>query len=195
MRTLLFSLLMFGVVVCAAAQDFPKAEIFGGYSYGNFQVLSSRGSLNGWNASATVNIYRWFGLTTDFGGLYGAKGSEVITLPAPLGTETESLNEHLHTFLFGPQAAYRAGKISVFGHLLIGEDRLHERLSIACPTCFIVVSPFSSNTVTQTAVALGVGADYRLSRKLAWRVQADYLPISNTNNMRLSTGLVFQVGK
>ena len=115
----LLSAVLFGIAVSASAQDFPKAEIFGGYSYGNFQVLSKRSGLNGWNASATVNIYRWFGLTTDFGGLYGGKGSEVIVFPPPIGTETESLKEHSYTFLFGPQFAYRTGKLSGFGYLLI----------------------------------------------------------------------------
>jgi opacity protein-like surface antigen len=195
MRKLLFPLVVFGICISVSAQDFPRAEIFGGYSYGNFQILSNRSGLNGWNASATVNIYRWFGLTTDVGGLYGGKGSQVITLPTPIGTETESLKEHFHTFLFGPQFAYRSGRISGFAHLLIGETRANESLTVTCPTCFILVSPFNSNTVTQTALALGVGADYKLTRTLAWRVQADYLPISSSNNMRVSTGLVFRVGK
>lgn len=96
MRTLIFSLVLFGTVLGAAAQDFPRAEIFGGYSYGNFQVLSSRGNLNGWNAAATVNIFRWFGLTTDFGGFYGGKGSQVIPVPAPIGPETKTISEHFH---------------------------------------------------------------------------------------------------
>jgi len=195
MRIVLLSVLVFGIAASAAAQEFPKAEIFGGYSYGNFQVLSKRSGLNGWNASATVNIYRWFGLTTDFGGLYGGKGSEVIALPPPIGTETESLKEHFHTFLFGPQFSYRSGKLSGFGHLLFGESRVNESLTITCASCFILVSPLNSNTLTQTMLALGVGGDYKLTRTLAWRVQADYLPISRTNNMRVSTGLVFRVGK
>jgi opacity protein-like surface antigen len=197
MRIVLLSAVLFWLVISAAAQDFPKAEIFGGYSYGNFQVLSSRSSLNGWNASATVNIYRWFGLTTDFGGLYGGKGSQVITLLPPTGTATESLSEHFHTFLFGPQFSYRSGRLSGFGHLLFGESRVNESLTITCASCngFILVSQLNSNTITQTVLALGVGADYKLTRTLAWRVQVDYLPISSTNNVRVSTGLVFRVGK
>ena len=196
MRIVLVSAVLFGLMISAAAQDFPKAEIFGGYSYGNFQVLSSRSSLNGWNASATVNIYRWFGLTTDFGGLYGGKGSEVIVLPPPIGTETESLKEHSYTFLFGPQFAYRTGKLSGFGHLLFGESRVNESGTVTCASCtgFILVGR-NSLTTAQTTLALGVGGDYKLTRTMAWRVQVDYLPISSTNNLRVSTGLVFRVGK
>jgi hypothetical protein len=198
MRTLLFSLVVFGTVLCAAAQDFPRAELFGGYSYGNFQVLSSRSGLNGWNASATVNIYRWFGLTTDFGGLYGGRGSEVVPLPAPIGPETETVSEHLNTFMFGPQFSYRTRKVSVFTHMLIGESRVNEKLAVSCSGCngFFLMGPVSNSlTIAQTTLALGVGADYKFSRRLAWRVQADSVPISTSSNLRVSTGIVFTVGK
>jgi Outer membrane protein beta-barrel domain len=197
MRTLIFSVVMFGAVLGAAAQDFPRAEIFGGYSYGNFQVLSSRSSLNGWNASATVNIYHWFGLTTDLGGLYGGKGSEVIPLPAPIGPQTETISEHLNTFMFGPQFSYRTGKISAFTHMLIGESRVNEKLAVSCTACngFLVGSVSNSVTIAETTLALGIGADYKLNRNLAWRVQADYVPISTTSNLRVSTGIVFTLGK
>jgi hypothetical protein len=72
-----------GVLLCVCstavfAQDFPKAEIFGGYSYASMPLLSSRDNANGWNASATVNLFKWFGLTSDFNGLYGLKDSETI---------------------------------------------------------------------------------------------------------------------
>jgi hypothetical protein len=119
-------------------------------------------------------------------------------LPSPFGseTETETVSEHLHTFLFGPQFSYRRGKISAFSHLLVGESRVNEHLAVSCSGCgnFILVTA-NSNTISTTTLALGIGADYRLTRTLAWRVQADYLPISTSNNVRVSTGLVFRVGK
>src|SRR5260370_3968411 len=84
-------------------QEVPKVEVFGGYSYGNFQILRSRSSLNGWGASATVIIYRWFGLTTDFGGLYGGTASETVpNSPAIVGTTTVHEKDRVHTILFGP---------------------------------------------------------------------------------------------
>jgi hypothetical protein len=198
MRTLILLLAVFGAVFRAGAQDFPRAEIFGGYSYGNFQVLSNRSGLNGWNASATVNVYRWFGLTTDFGGLYGGKGTEIIPVPAPVGPETETGSEHLNSFMFGPQFTYRARKISVFTHLLLGESRVNDKVSVSCSGCngLFLLGPVSNSlTIAQTTLGLGVGADYKLNRSVAWRAQADYVPISTTSNLRVSTGIVFRVGK
>ena len=55
-----------GVLLCVCstavfAQDFPKAEIFGGYSYASMPVLSGRANASGWNASATVNLLTGLG--------------------------------------------------------------------------------------------------------------------------------------
>ena len=92
-------------------QEVPKVGVFGGYSYGNFQILTSRSSLNGWGASATVIIYRWFGLTTDFGGLYSGTASETVpNSPAIGGTTTVHEKERLHTILFGPPVLVSRGE-------------------------------------------------------------------------------------
>jgi opacity protein-like surface antigen len=74
------------IPVIAAAQDYPKAEIFAGYSY--FQGQRLIAGSNGFDVSATVNFNRWFGVTGDFSGHYvqGAK---------------------LHSFLFGPKISFR----------------------------------------------------------------------------------------
>src|SRR5579884_205303 len=104
MRSFSLNCLLALATVFAAAQDFPKAEIFGGYSYGNIQVLSDHSNANGWNASVAVNLYKWFGLTSDFSGLYGASATETTTLPTPPPiTETVHETAHVHTFMFGPQ--------------------------------------------------------------------------------------------
>jgi hypothetical protein len=103
MRKFLLAMLLI-LSAAALGQEAPKAEIFGGYSYANMQLLSDRSGFNGWNASATVNINRWFGLTMDFGGAYGGSARETFRLPPTIGgTETIQINGKLHTFLFGPQ--------------------------------------------------------------------------------------------
>jgi len=190
MRTLVVVGVLFCVAGVAVAQDLPKAEIFTGYSYGNFSILSDRSSLNGWNASATVNFYRWFGLTTDFGGLYG--GSATETQPPPVSI-TETLNQKFHTFLFGPQVAYHRGRVSVFAHFLVGETLVSEHLVNLC-TGVTCLATFNSRSSSGTALP-GGGLDYAFGRNLAWRVQADYLPLGVTNDVRVSTGLVFRIGK
>jgi hypothetical protein len=201
MRILLASAVLSSLAVAAMGQEFPKVEVFGGYSYGNFQILKSHSSLNGWNASATVNIYRWFGLTTDFGGLYGGTASETVpNSPAIGGTTTVHEKEKLHTILFGPQFSYRVGRISSFAHVLIGDARITTGFSSTCNSCggsvFLGTPIFVGLRSPSTlATSLGLGLDYGFKNNLAWRTQADYLQYGTTDNVRISTGLVFQVGK
>lgn len=88
----LLGLLVFSIPGVATAQGFQGIEIFGGYAYlGN--NLSSTYSpfylsavpfgnnfpLNGWQASLTENATDWLGLTQEFGGSTGQRGSRVWT--------------------------------------------------------------------------------------------------------------------
>ena len=184
----------------AGAQDFPKAEICGGYSYGNIQVLSENSSANGWNASVTVNFYKWFGLTSDFSGLYGANGTETTTIPLlPPITETiqEKVTAKVHTFMFGPQFSLRRGRLQPLVHFLVGEARSNESGTITetgLPGPF-VLNGHNSLVTSSGAFAAGGGLDYTLKKNLAWRVQADYLALGTASDVRISTGIVFRLGR
>jgi len=190
-----------GVLLCVCstamfAQDFPKAEIFGGYSYANMPVLSGRANANGWNASATVNLFKWFGLTSDFNGLYGLKGSE--TIPLGTGTVTEQISENFHSFMFGPQISYRKGRLVPFAHLLVGESRVGEKLVVSSSSIggFTLGGPIAHRATTTGTAAMGLGVDYSISQNLAWRVQADsLLTAGSASNARISTGIVLRIGK
>jgi len=180
----------------AAGQSVPRAEIFGGYSYGNFAELSSRSNFSGWNGSVEVNVYRWFGLVTDLGGLYGGHATASLPPFPGGGSVTETSHLKFHTFLFGPQFSYRHGRMSLFAHLLIGEARGSETYSLACVGACTGFIPGTANFAAISGTAApGVGFDYAFRKKLAWRTQADYLPLGTTSNLRVSTGLVFRVGK
>jgi hypothetical protein len=136
------------------AQDAPKAEIFAGYSYGNYELSagaapisistsgisttmvspSARMGLSGWNSSATVDINRWFGFATDFSGYYSGSSvsvtqTETLTPCTGCGTETNTTvntfaSPKIHNFLFGPQFSYPAGKIRPFAQFLIGGEHV-----------------------------------------------------------------------
>jgi hypothetical protein len=180
---------------CALSQDFPKAEIFAGYSYANMPILAERSSANGWGASATVNIYRWFGLTSDFNGLYGLKGSETLgVVPIPI---TEQIKENFHSFMFGPQVSYRMARIVPFAHLLVGESRVGQTVRQSfSPTGFTLGGLVLQRATTTATAALGIGFDCVFTRRLAWRVQADSLmTVGSAANARLATGIVFRIGK
>src|SRR5947208_12930492 len=75
------SLLLFTTSL-AVAQDTPKFEVFGGYSYASasktLTLGRSRPNLNGWNASVAGNFNRWIGIVGDFSGYYG---SPQVSLP------------------------------------------------------------------------------------------------------------------
>jgi opacity protein-like surface antigen len=192
--TLLIIAFMMLSTALAQAQDLPKAEIFGGYSYGRVSVLSqSHTSMNGWNASVTANLNRWFGVAADFGGLYGSAGFTVTVMPLPpVGFKAQG---NVHTFLFGPQFSYRTAKLTPFTHFLVGGAHLGGTEDFIGYNFPGSPSHFSLSS-TSFSVALGGGADYQFTRKWAWRGQADYLRTSfanqNQNNLRISTGLVFR---
>src|SRR5947209_5363033 len=95
--------------------DYPKVEIFGGYSHAHRvgENLSLTGNLNddfnGWEASANYNLNRWFGIKGDLTGQYNRANS--ITL---------SSQAHHYDFVLGPQLSWRLKQITVFGHGLVG---------------------------------------------------------------------------
>jgi opacity protein-like surface antigen len=189
MRKLLFGVfLMFLVPMAAMAQaDYPKADLFGGYSY--FRANPEKFNLNGWNASATANITDWFGVEGDFSGHYGA--------PGIFGFQIPYVNINSHTFMAGPKLTYRSNKIEPFAHFLIGAAR-------ASTGAFGY-----SVSDTALAAAVGGGIDINVSKSLAIRaIQADYLMTrfqtvpqiffsglsDQQNNFRFSVGLVLKLG-
>jgi opacity protein-like surface antigen len=200
MRTFAWGFVFLSLFSCtAAAQEAPKAEVFGGYSYFRLNPRSTfmEGiNLNGWNASLAGNVNDWFGIVGDFSGQYSK--------PRILGVD---LNIKTHSFLFGPRFSYRRNaKITPFAHTLFGATRVTgEAVGI-------------SDHQTGFAMALGGGVDAKLNDHVAIRiVQADYLltrlkgesiaciadpllppcPAPQTesqHNVRLSFGAVFRFG-
>jgi opacity protein-like surface antigen len=191
----LFAVLcVLAMTLAASAQDYPKAEIFGGYNYASSDVTSpGRTHLNGWNGAATANINRWFGVKADFSGLYGSKSvGNILGAPCPPFCNAVNVRTHIHTFLFGPQLSYRTDKFTPFAHALFGVG--HTSVSIAVPVTSLPGLNFGLSD-TNFAMALGGGVDFNFRRRLAWRVGADYLQTrsfgSTPSNFRVATGIVY----
>jgi len=200
------------IVVCltfagaAGAQDFPQAEVFGGYSYASFSSVANgqgRSNLNGWNGSLAVNLNHWFGLVSDFGGHYGSWSGTIIPLPllcVPAGCSSATISESdkYHTFLFGPQFSLRKDRATPFVHALFGGAHFNrsgtETIQFIPPGPPAAQIPFSTST-NSFSFAGGGGVDYKFTDSLSWRIQADYLQIGipgrTLNNVRASTGVVF----
>jgi hypothetical protein len=183
----------------AVAQENPKAEVFGGYSY----LRSSSVSFNGWEGQGTAFLSPHFGVTGDVSGGYRS------TSLSAFGTSlTGSANQHLYNFLFGPTVAARFGKHSVFGHALFGAGRSSLSAGVSIP----ILGGFSTgvNNATAFAMAFGGGFDLGVSQHFAIRpVQVDYLytkfnsidalagglstsSASHQNSFRYSAGVVFR---
>ena len=108
MAAFLLLLLVLGTAWPAAAQDTPRVQVFGGYSYTRFDSpsfgFSNPSGLNGYNFSPAFNLIRGFGVVAELSGQYGS-------------------NLNLRDIAVGPQFLYPKGKALFFGHALIGSAR------------------------------------------------------------------------
>ena len=158
----------------AKAQEVPKAEVFGGYSWAG-------GNFHGWNASLTGNITKRFGIVADFSGHYGSEldGSVLIKKDA-------------HSFLFGPRFSFRRERWTPFVYALFGATRFHESATIFGQKLSASDTGFSS--------AFGGGLDVKVNDRIAIRAfQLDYFRpnfFGETHNRgRLAVGVVLRLGK
>ncbi len=167
----------------------PAAEVFVGYSYLNFNtngLTTSRKSANGWEASVSGNLNRWFALELDVSGYY-KNYSYYTGSSAGLPNFVTISYYRDYSYLAGPRLNYAP----VFVHALFGGDHLS---GSALGT---------SAAQTGFAGALGGGIQVPMSDRFAFRVGADYVfsqhnifgaPSITNNNFRASVGIVFNLG-
>jgi len=167
-----FALLSFLVLLSAPllAQDYPRAEIFGGYQFlhlgGDADV-----NANGWNASLTGNFNDWFGVTGDFSGAYKSISGASLSVYSYTGGPVVNLNHK--------------GKVNPFVHALFGGAHLGA-----------AVEGLGSGSTNGFTMMYGGGVDAKVGRNLAFRVfQADlvyyrFSGVSESKNVRVSTGIV-----
>jgi outer membrane protein with beta-barrel domain len=182
------------------------ANLYGGYSFLSNDLhvekqigeagtpsASGRGNLNGWNVSAEVKVFRWIGAVADFDGSYGSVPGTGFSsfIPNP----PTHVNTSFYSYLFGPRVSVELGRFRPFAEGLFGVASQN-----------VDLDEFESTHDAHFATAYGGGLDYRLTRRFAWRLEADYvgsrlfprLQPSGTstpiqNNFRFSTGVVFRL--
>ena len=148
-RVFLAAMMIFLFAGIAGAQDFPKAEIFGGYSLmrlggENFSgfldeisgpnapegVTTSRWLKKGFDASLTYNLNRYLGIEAAFqyntGRIMKFRGIVEQYPGDPIGY---AYNAHIDandfSFAVGPKIAYRKARgITPFAHVLVGVNRV-----------------------------------------------------------------------
>ena len=191
MRNSLFVACLLLLLPCfALAQDAPKLEVFGGYSYlrGDENDFPET-DMHGWNVSANANVNKWFGIKADFSGHYN-------DYQISSGVRADM---NVHLFLAGAQfTSYKYERVSPFVHALFGVARGGFKVLSTVPT--IASSRDHDNAF---AMVLGGGIDVNINKSLAWRAaQVDYvlttfddLRDNRQHNLRLSTGLVLKVGE
>lgn len=197
MRQLFFAAL---VIACAAplasAQtrggDYNRYDFYVGYSHDRVDVgfddpdqnfLQNREGFNGFEAAATGNLSRYFGLKGDYA--FHRK-----TFDDTFGTTAVSVKNDLHTLVGGVEVKDNAPetKIKPFAHALAGFT--HARVSVDGITGL-------DDSRTGFAAVLGGGLDFRVSPRVDIRaIQFDYNPTrlggTTQNNFRFGVGVVFR---
>lgn len=177
---------LLGIAPLAEAQETSKFELYGGFSYIRFDINAK---LPGVAPSATYNAYggggqfeynanNWLGAVVDLAG-YGA-----------FATSNGALIGGALTYLFGPRANFRRGKVTPFAQALFGGIRTTDGIGVSGP----------QNNFAMTA---GGGVDSRVSAHVSVRpIQAEYLMTrlpngldDRENNLRLRAGIVLHLGE
>ena len=164
-------ILLFGLALSnfSTAQEIPRAQLFGGFSYTRFDSptlgFANPSNLVGFNISPAFNLTYGFGVKAELTGQYGSK-----------------LN--VRDLTVGPQFLYPRGRTLFFAHALFGDSRSFVRVG-------------TGEGDTARAIVLGGGLDLDISPRFAFRaVQVDYarttLFSTTQNNVRVSTGLVYR---
>ena len=164
-------------------KDYSRIEIFGASSLvipAPAWGLPSNTRGIGFDASASINLNRWFAAEGDFGWNRAWANISGISL-----TDSGTL------FSGGPRVTYRQGRLAVFGHALFGANRLTATFSV--PGVSLLGVPIPGNTITDTsmAAALGGGADIEIRAHLALRSEVDYLPTHHLSQMQNNHRIVF----
>jgi len=167
-------LVALAVMLCcfyAVAQDYPKAEVFGGFSLAHLDTENAQSFLvgtgvsiktwyPGWELAGQYNLTKLLGIKADFSGNYGTPVSAPGVTGLPGG--------RAYTFLFGPVVSLRHDRITPFVHALFGGNHF------SVDSSAVVGNPAISDTAF--AMAFGGGLDWKLTHHFAIRVgQFDYL--------------------
>jgi PDZ domain-containing protein len=181
----LITVIVFACPLCS--QDLPRVELFAGYSYLNADTnnLSSRQSLNGWEASSSMNFTKW--LATEFDGAGYYKSYSIDTGGFAGLPNTVSFHAKDYSYLAGPRFNLRP----FFVHALVGGDHL--------------VGSALGYSASQDGLsgAFGGGGEVPIGRLLSFRVSADYAfsrhnilggPSVTQNNFRFGFGIVWRLG-
>lgn len=222
MKRFLFAAVLMALVCGAAVgQDFPKVEVFGGYSFLRLGISdsdlddmvssieaaaptgsivsasSSKFMMKGFNVSAAFNATQSFGIVADF----RYNQDNIVEFNADTDGSTVSGKVKLRdiSFMAGPRFTLRKNeRITPFVHGLVGLDRWKISGSVDIDGQNVELD--TGATSNGLGVAVGGGLDVNVNKHIAIRlVQADYFLTRHEsetwNNINLAFGVVFRFGK
>ena len=195
------------------AQETPKLEMFGGYSYLGVtepsRTLLKSTNLNGWDASIKLNLTRKVGLVADFSGHYGQRGQNPFVFNSLTGdrmtVEVTPGDFRQHTFLLGPEVRLlKRDRLSVNARALMGVAHTNTLILKFRRNPFPTNTQRSDPSANGFAASFGGSVDYRITDRLSYRLVQPELLLTrsggrdtgtwNQYSFRLSTGLVFTSG-
>lgn len=203
-RSLILAFLCVIFPLFASAQDYPKTEIFAGYSYLHLDTNGASSStlnqtcntdtggncpfifqihpgFNGWNAAGQLNLNSWLGITTDIGGHYGTLVTARTTSASFQGITFFDFSlpkQSNYDFLFGPVFSYRKPRYKPFAHVLLGDERVSFGSARMPVNPITLIPPPPRNYF---AFAFGGGVDLELSRRFYLRAgEFDYQRVTSS---------------
>jgi hypothetical protein len=200
------------------AGDYPKAEVYGGYqlivddqliediTYSANSVLDDYKYLHGFDAALEYNIRSWIGIVGEVG---HGRTSPVVSMMTEFAAYPKSSYEYKRnqtSFLFGPRFGCRQGRFRVFGHALLGGNRVSRGMtSTAIYQDGTTNSTGYGQSYTDLATAFGGGLDVSLGKLISvrpaqldllstWRSYDTHHTEYNQHQFRYSAGVVFKLG-
>jgi hypothetical protein len=182
------------------AGEYDKLEGSVGFSHqraGDTSGFDDSPGFNGFDASVTKNLTRYFGIKGAFSGAYRSDGFSVPGI-LPGSIRRFAIKTSIYTYLGGIQIKdnTKTKRLKPFFHALAGGGTLTQKLTGDCPNDVASICAGYSYSTTGFAAAVGGGLDIRVSKRISIRaVQADYNPIfidgETLNNFRVGVGIVF----
>jgi hypothetical protein len=184
--------LVFGSV--AFAQDAPKVEVTGNYSYMRFNPENSNiiapFSMNGGGLSGVYFFNKSIGIKAEFEG-YGSTTRDLKATGTPVSA-------NLFTYNVGPEFKFRASHFEPFVDAMFGGAHSNAFVNV-CNATECVRSP-SNNAFD---FVLGGGIDIPITKSIAFRpVEVDYVLTrfgnaftnsnNNQSNLRFQAGIQFR---
>ena len=201
------------IVACASmsfaqSTDYNKVEFFGGFSHNRVDtgiddsepelsdIINEREGFNGFNASITGNVTRYFGIKFDFAGHFKNKD-----FPLGIGDASVGVDSSVYNFLGGVQLKDNSqeARFKPFAHALVGGARVKNKVDFSDTFCVAIFpSPCPqdfTDSETGLAGAFGGGLDFRVSDRVDVRaIQFDYNPTrvfdATQHNFRVGVGIV-----